>query len=499
MLGRKCLIVLWSIFQVITDNKKPACELNGDIHEERNMKDKMAAVVQIYATGYVGEEVKSILNPRIGDLSEWSGSGFFVQCPYGDDIIVTNAHVVRNARTIEIMTMLSSEETFEAELVGLVKNQDPDIAIIRLKKGELKRFKIMASGEIPYLELKKDKNIIRGTKLKAIGYPIGMTEPNITGGEITNFASGDRLRTARYVTNAAINPGNSGGPAIDENSEVIGINTAIVQDAENIGFITPSNFIEIILQNIFEYNSTCFSDIGGDFQKNSSEVSLHLGMPNANGVIVTSVESEGFLEDAGVQKGDVILDLNGQEIDRHGIFLKDSYHHRRNIFEEFKLIPMNSDVRVSVWRDREKIQLKGQAKAFREKRIRSRPVIEEREFLDVWGMTLQPLSYEILEAFSLIDLISFYQLLKNFDENKERIVITHLEKDGAAYAQEWSIGEVLKSVNGEDVVDLKHLVKILQNDVEVFRIESELGSVGFFKKKGAQEVIKLLNPSKFLK
>lgn len=107
--------------------------------------EKLAAVVQVYVDGYVGEEVRSIMNPRLGDLSDWSGSGFFISCPYGDDIIVTNAHVVRNARSIEIMSILTSEETFGAEIVGIVKDQEPDIAILRLKSGELERFKRIAS------------------------------------------------------------------------------------------------------------------------------------------------------------------------------------------------------------------------------------------------------------------------------------------------------------------------------------------------------------------
>jgi serine protease Do len=205
-------------------------------------REKMNAVVQIYAEGYAGDEVKSILNPRLGDLKDWSGSGFFVDSPYGEGIIITNAHVAKNARSLEIMTMLTSEETFQVEIVGLVKNQEPDIAILRLKEGELERLKSLIGGKskcIPHLTLRKDTIVTRGTEIKAIGYPMGMTEPNITGGEITNFMAGERMIAEKYVTDAAINPGNSGGPAIDQEGQVIGINTSIYQDAENIGFITP--------------------------------------------------------------------------------------------------------------------------------------------------------------------------------------------------------------------------------------------------------------------
>src|SRR5690606_18104 len=367
------------------------------------VRDKMSAVVQIYVNGYVGEEVKSILNPRLGDLSEWSGSGFFVHCHYADDLIVTNAHVVRNARSIEIMTMLTSEETFEAEIVGIVKNQEPDLAILRLKKGELDRLKLIATSPIPYLKLRDVNNISRGTELRAIGYPLGMSEPNITGGEITNFASGDRLISPKLVTDAAINPGNSGGPAIDQDGAVIGVNTSIIQNAENIGFITPSSFVAIILKNIFENNSIAFSDIGGDFQKNSTEVSLYLGMPTNHGIIVSSVEAGGFLEKAKIQAGDVITSMNGMEIDRHGIFIGNDHYHRRNIFDEIKLIPIGTKVELTVWRDKKEFKIQALTSPAARKKISSRPIIEERCFLDIWGMTIQPLSYEILEAFNIVD------------------------------------------------------------------------------------------------
>ncbi len=463
------------------------------------LHEKLAAVVQVYVDGYVGEEVRSIMNPRLGDLSDWSGSGFFIKTSYGEDIIVTNAHVVRNARSIEIMSMLTSEETFGAEVVGIVKDQEPDIAILRLKSGELERFRAIASSPIPYLELRAGDEISRGTELRAIGYPLGMTEPNITGGEVSNFASGSRFISPKYVTDAAINPGNSGGPAIDEFGKVIGVNTSIIQNAENIGFITPFNFIAIILKNIFENNSICFADIGGDFQKNSEDLAHHLGMSAPVGIIVSSVDKGGFLEGAQVQKGDVILSLNDEEIDRHGIFIGKEHFHRRNIFDEFKLIPLGSLINLEVWRKGQKLSLKGRARPYPIRGIRSRPIIVERDFLDVWGMTIQPLSYEILEAFDMVDPQMFYQLLRQYDESKERMVVTHIEKESPAYAQEWSIGEVINKVNAEAVDGIEELLGAINSSGENCCLESERGAIGVFQMSQLKTPIKLLNPSLFLK
>lgn len=472
-------------------------------------RKKMNAVVQIYAEGYAGEEVKSILNPRLGDLKDWSGSGFFIDSPYGEGIIITNAHVAKNAKTLEIMTMLTSEETFQVEVLGLVKNQEPDIAILKLKENELKRLKEMIGNhKLPMLSLKKEAIVTRGTEIKAIGYPMGMTEPNITGGEITNFMSGERMIAEKYVTDAAINPGNSGGPAIDENGEVIGLNTSIYEDADNIGFITPSPFIKIILANIFENDSICLSDIGGTFQKNSLELAKALKMTEPKGLIIRSLDIGGFLENAGAKHEDVLLSLtykNSQakkvteSFDRHGILMAEDHYHRRNIFDIFKLIPIDSEVELTIWREGKEVSLKAKACPLKETKIESNPIIEERCFLDAWGLTIQTLSYEIVESFNLTDTYWFYQILSKFNSQKERLIVTHVEKDTPAYHQDWSAGEIVSKVNGVEVKDIHHLLELLKEEKESYKLITESGSIGVFKGSELKKKIKLMNPSHFLK
>lgn len=459
----------------------------------------MAAVVQIYVEGYVSEDVKSILNPRLGDIEEWTGSGFFVKCPYGDDIIITNAHVVRNAKSIEIMSMLTSEERFDAQLVGIVKKQEPDIAIIKLKRGVFEKFSNTAKSKIPHLSLRDNSKITRGTRLKAIGYPMGMSEPNITAGEITNFVSGDSLTSEKYVTDAAINPGNSGGPAIDHEGKVIGINTSIYKNADNIGFITPSSFIKIFLKNIFENDGVCFSEIGGHFQKNSPDISLHLQTKNTDGVIVTYIYKGGSLDQATIKEEDIILGLNGKMIDRHGIFKGESFYQRRNIFDVFKLIPIGEKIEFRILRESKEISLKSKAQANPKTKIESKYTINDRKFLDIWGMTVQVLSYDIIEAFNLIDRTILYQIFKNFDENKERLVITHIEKESPAYRQEWSIGEIITSLNGDKITGMQHLLELIKESHDILKMKTELGTIGFFNNNLSNNNLKLKDPSMFLK
>lgn len=454
----------------------------------------MPSVVQIHVEGYNGEDVKSILNPRIGNIKTWSGSGFFVNCQFGNNIIVTNAHVVTNAKSISIMSMLTSEERFEAEIIGIVKNHEPDVAIIRLKSGEMDRFIKLSNAKIPYLSLCKSENISRGTELKAIGYPLGMSEPNVTGGEISNFVSGDRKKAEKFVTDAAINPGNSGGPAIDSAGNVIGINTSILTDSKNIGFITPYMFIEIILYNIFKKDAICFADIGGTFQKNSSDISEYLKIRETEGILVSSVDEGGFLDCAGVKEEDIILNLNNKKIDRHGLLLDVEHHHRTNIYDAFKLVPIDEIVRLTIWREGEVLEIEGPALESPIKKMISNPLIQERGFIEVWGMTIQILSYEIFEALSSMNEHLFYRLIRDYDEYKERLIVTHVNKLSPAYLQYWTVGETVKSVNNLNIQGMLHLIDILNNNPEFFKVKSESGRTGVFKASDLKQKIKLENP-----
>ena len=88
----------------------------------------MSGVVQILVEGYIEEDIQSVLNPSIKIPGVWSGSGFFVKYKELEGYIVTNAHVARNAVKVEICSMLTSEERFEAEVIGLVKKLEPDVA-----------------------------------------------------------------------------------------------------------------------------------------------------------------------------------------------------------------------------------------------------------------------------------------------------------------------------------------------------------------------------------
>ena len=446
-------------------------------------REMMNGVVQIQVEGYIEEDMQSVMNPAIKIPGVWLGSGFFVKYNGLEGYIVTNAHVVRNANKIEVSSMLTSEERFEAELVGMVKKLEPDVALIKLTDKELQRFKKLAVRDIEYLELWQGSSPARGEEIKAIGYPMGMVEPNMSGGEITNFISGSEYTTERFVTNAAINPGNSGGPSVSRNGKVVGLNTAVMIDAENIGFITPAGFVKIIIENLLKQNEPHFAGIGGKLQKNSDHFNALLKQSEAKGLIVAQVMANGFLEAAGIQARDVILSINGVEFDRHGIVIgKEGHFRHKNNYDVMKLIPIGDDVEVVYFRDGETRTTSAKAMRNPEKGVISRPIIDERKYIEVFGMIIQELSYEIIEAMRQIDANAQIDMIQTIEQEKPMLAITHIHQGTQADEIEWPVGELIVKANEEEVHTLGQLQDVLDSNKRgSVLLECRNGRIGYFR------------------
>jgi S1-C subfamily serine protease len=379
--------------------------------------------------------------------------------------------------------MLTSEERFEAEVVGLVKTLEPDVALLRLSDKELLRFKTLALRDIEYLELREGPSPSRGEEIKAIGYPMGMVEPNISGGEITNFISGSEYTTERFVTDAAINPGNSGGPSVNTDGKVVGLNTAVMVEADNIGFITPAGFVKIILDNLLQKNEPHFAGIGGRLQKNADNFNPLLKQPTAKGVIVDRIKPGGFLEAANIRKRDVILSINGVEFDRHGIVIgKEGHFRHKNIYDVMKLVPIGEAVEVVYLRNGETSTANAIAMRNPESGVRSNPIIEEIKYLEVFGMIIQELSVEIIEAMRNVDTTTQIEMLQTIEQEKPILVVTHIHQGTQADEMEWPVGEMIVTANEEEVYTLDELKNVLEKNAGgTVLLECRNGTIGYFR------------------
>jgi serine protease Do len=236
------------------------------------------------------------------------GTGFIVD---KDGIILTNNHVVEGADQITVT--LSDERTFPAKVVGT----DPltDTAVIR----------IAASGFVP-IPLGDSDTIEVGDWVVAIGNPFGLAH-TVSAGILSakgRTLAGERgLDPSGYYnflqTDASINPGNSGGPLLNLKGEVVGMNTAIDEKGQNIGFAIPINMVKQLLPMLLRDGHVTRSALGigiRPVRRLPPEDRAQLKVPDDKGVLVDQVVPGGGAATAGIQVGDVIVAFDGEPVDR---------------------------------------------------------------------------------------------------------------------------------------------------------------------------------------
>jgi serine protease Do len=232
------------------------------------------------------------------------GSGFIVS---PDGYILTNNHVVEKADEVTV-TLLDKEE-YKAKVVGT----DPKIDIALIK--------IDAKKKLTYVVLGDSDKLDVGEWVVAIGNPFGLGH-TVTAGIVS--AKGRIIGSGPYddfiQTDASINPGNSGGPLFNLKGEVVGINTAIIQGGQGIGFATPIQLAKSVLDQLKDKGKVTRGWLGVYIQPLTPETAESLGISGRRGALVSDVTSGGPAEKAGIRSGDVIVGFDGKEIrDEHDL------------------------------------------------------------------------------------------------------------------------------------------------------------------------------------
>lgn len=427
----------------------------------RQAHEATRAVVRIFVQGFSETDPRSILDPRFVAPEQWSASGFFIQLHGEGGYILTNSHVVRNSVRIEVRSTLTSDESFRAEILGMVEDLEPDVALLRLGANDIKRFlKLTGLKKIPALKLGFDVKLHRGAEVKTIGFPLGVDEPHFSGGEISNFIAGTGDTTERLVTDAAINFGNSGGPALVAGGWVVGINTAVIEGAENFSFITPIHLAKNVLETFLKKDKASLSRLGLLIQKNSEWNYRLLGVPADTGVIIRKVLPGSPAEAMGLQSRDVILAMAGESLDRHGNVLPMASDRKRNIYDVIHGVPEGKEVSVTILRKRKKRVLKGRIFSWESGEISRRPVLVDRPYLSFGGLILQDICTDVVSA-----LIAFGysrdQILRDFYLGGSKLVVSHVVPGSLADEMGISVSDFVKAVQGQPASDVQSFAEAL--------------------------------------
>ncbi|MFO1080599.1 MAG: trypsin-like peptidase domain-containing protein [Reyranellaceae bacterium] len=258
------------------------------------------AVVDIVET--VGPAVVRVETPPDRDRRQRGGTGSGVVIS-PDGLVLTNSHVVQGAAAVRLA--LSDTRTVAARVLG----DDPhsDLALLR----------IVDDVALPAARLGDSKRLRRGQLVVAIGNPLGF-ESTVTAGVVSALGRSLRASTGRLIddvvqTDAALNPGNSGGPLVASSGEVIGINTAVIAGAQGLCFAVASNTASHVVSEIVRHGRVrrAFIGLAGQTVPLPRRLALALGVAQARGVAVTTVEPGGPSARAGLQPGALVVALDG--------------------------------------------------------------------------------------------------------------------------------------------------------------------------------------------
>ncbi|HWG77095.1 MAG TPA: Do family serine endopeptidase [Steroidobacteraceae bacterium] len=232
------------------------------------------------------------------------GSGFIIS---QNGYILTNAHVVANASKVTVM--LTDRREFQAKVIGV--DQKSDIAVI----------KINPQGNLPVVSIGNSDSLKPGQWVLAIGSPFNFVN-TVTAGIVSATArtlpSGGQAGFVPFIqTDVPVNPGNSGGPLFNLQGQVVGINSEIYSQSgayEGISFAIPINVATNVADQLVRTGHVVRGRIGVTIQSVTAATADNLGLPFPHGAAVASVESGGPADKAGIQPLDVILSVNGKQV-----------------------------------------------------------------------------------------------------------------------------------------------------------------------------------------
>jgi Do/DeqQ family serine protease len=366
------------------------------------------------------------------------GSGVIVD-PAG--LVVTNFHVIENADQVRVS--LADKREFEADIV--LKDQHADLAVLRLKDAR-ERFAAIELGDSDALQV--------GDLVLALGNPFGVGQ-TVTHGIVSAVAR-TQVGITDYQffiqTDAAINPGNSGGALVDLSGRLLGINTAIFSrsgGSQGIGFAIPVNMVRGVIASAQGGSAVVRRPwLGAKLQAVTSEIAESLNLRRPVGALVSSVAARSPAGRAGMRTGDVVVSVDGQDIDDVNAF---DYR--------FATKPLGGVAQVGVLRSGREVRL---AVA-----LESAPDIEREETLikarsPLLGAKVANLSPALADQLRM-------------DLDAKGVVVTDVENGSTAQSFGLQKGDIVLSLNNAKIESTQDLVRALSQPSRTWRLTIQRG------------------------
>lgn len=392
----------------------------------KDIQDAISELAEHVTPTVVGVSSIRKLSPpgrrsRQGGPQPGSASGVVI---HEDGYIVTNDHVIGNAVEAEIR--FSDNSTLIAQIVG--RDPDTDLAVL----------KVNADHKLPSATFSDSSSVKVGQWVLAVGNPFGL-DRTVTLGVVSGIGR-DNMNLSRYEnfiqTDASINPGNSGGPLFNLQGEVIGINTAIINFAQNIGFAIPSKMAGRIVEQLKNDGKVVRGWLGVGIQPLTPQLAKKFGVPDGGGILVNEVFENDPADLARIQSGDVITQIEDERLE--------SPNQLSRVVAGFS---PGQEVLVHIVRDGKPLRLPVALGAKKEKPIVAAlpPTAAEIDL----GIDVSPLTDELVRQFSL--------------ERATGILIVRVAQGSLAFSEGLRKGDVIQEVNRVEVPTMKEFRRALES------------------------------------
>lgn len=383
------------------------------------------------------------------------GSGFIIQSDDASAVIVTNYHVIADAKKVTVF--LNDNTELEASVMAF--DERTDLALLKVKVDTLPKDK----RKLPTLEWGDSHAVKVGDWILAIGNPFGLGS-TVTSGIVSNRArdimlsKGGRNRVNDYVDDfmqhdAAINMGNSGGPLLDLQGNVVGINTAIFSPSGGhigIGFAIPAAVAQDTVSQLMKYGRTKRGWLGVRIQVVTDDIAESLGLGKARGAIVGSVTPDGPAAKAKIEPEDIILEFDGKEINE-----------KARLSRLVGETPVGKTVKVKVWRKGKEMTFDVALGEFETApdRLAATPADKAKtagqESVDVLGIKLSGLTPELRERFKLSKEAKGIMVMKvEPNSTAVEIGLKGVERDRP--------GDIIEKVNQKDLTKPEDFAKAIE-------------------------------------
>jgi len=349
-----------------------------------------------------------------------SGSGVII---HQDGYIITNNHVIGGG--IEAEIRLSDRTVLIAEVVG--RDPDTDLALLR----------VQVDRKLPFAKFGDSKTVKVGHWVLAIGNPFGLDQ-TLTLGVVSGIGR-ENMNLSRYEnfiqTDASINPGNSGGPLFNLRGEVIGINTAIINFAQGIGFAIPSNMANQVASQLKAGGKVIRGWLGVGIQPLTPKLGEKFGVRDGKGILVNEVFEGNPADLAGIKPGDIITKIGDEGLE--------TPNQLSRVVAGFG---PGEEVQVQIIRDGQSLTLPVFLGIKKEKPVvTSLPPMQNG--IDL-GIDVSPITDALADSYKIKD--------------REGILVTKVGRQSIAYSEGVREGDVIKEVNRAEVPTLSHFRDALE-------------------------------------